>query len=99
MPKPQPSAALIEMMAAEQEERPFGIVGEMLNPSPQIFGPAAPAWRPPPPDWAAEEAERAEQERQRQQEQRALILEEELAKIKEDEEIYPAPPAKRRWRS
>lgn len=54
----KPSGAVAEMLAAEHEERPFGVCGEMLAaPDPLPPPPAEPA-RFPPPDWHEEALER-----------------------------------------
>ena len=68
-----------------------------VTPAPEPPGP--PLWIERP-DGAEEERERAEQERQRQEEERRMIIEEELARLAaEDEQTYPASPAKnRKWR-
>ena len=92
MQKAQPSAALAAMYEIDLA----------LGIDPLAVDNAPPLPAPPPqpgfwiekPDWDAEDEPRAaEQERQRQE--RAAILEQELARI-EDEEAYPAT-RRRRW--
>jgi hypothetical protein len=98
----RPSGALAEMLAQSGE------LDEILSGHGLTFerAPVTPAAHPPatfyvpPPNWEEEAAERAQLERERQEEERRKIVEEELARIAaEDEQTYPAPPAKnRRWR-
>src|SRR4051794_28138073 len=54
----KPNGAVAEMLAAEHEERPFGLAGAML-PIPELTPPppVVESWRPPPPDWEQEAAE------------------------------------------
>jgi hypothetical protein len=58
-------AGIRDLLAAEFDDQPFGVVGEWAVPRHDPAQPAATPWRPPLPDWDEEREERERRERER----------------------------------
>jgi hypothetical protein len=89
---PQPSGALLAMLAAEHADAPFGgFAGELANPHAEPAPPPAPQpLRIPKPDWEAERREWEARER-REHEQGSPLPELDEA----PESLQPRPASKR----